>query len=116
MAWAGVIRAPRSFMTTYSSVLLFGHAHDQAVERVGDLALAAEAGIGLHVLGKVEHRLLHGRGLAGLLAPGFVDIDVAGGAGAGPAAIGVYARHVVLDGAFHDRQAVAHIDGMLGPV
>src|SRR6201996_114805 len=116
MAWACFIREPRSFIGGVLLVLLFGHAHDQAVQRIGHLDLARQARIGLHVLGEVEHRLLHGRGLARLRQPGVVDIDMAGGAGAGAAAVGVDARHIVLDRAFHDRQAGAHIDRMFGPV
>src|SRR5206468_734775 len=70
-------------------VLALRHGHGQAVQLVADLDLAGEAAVGLDVLGEVEHRLLHGGGGAGLVAPGFAHIDVAGGARAGAAAIGV---------------------------
>ena len=40
------------------------------------------------------------------------DIDLAGGAGAGPAAIGIDAGDQVLDRAFHQRPALRHLDGV----
>ena len=89
---------------------------DQAVEFVRHLDLAGEPGIRLDVLGEVQHRLLHGRGRAGLAAPGLVHIDVAGGAGAGAAAVGVDPGNVVLHGALHDGEAVLDVHHVLGAV
>ena len=56
------------------------------------------------------------RGLADLLAPGLVDIDVAGGAGAGAAALGLDAGDQVLLGRLHHRHAGLGIDDLLGAV
>src|SRR3712207_8990022 len=64
-------------------VLVARHAHDQAVERVADANLAGEAGVWLHLLGGVEHAFLHRGGLAPLLPPRLVHLDVAGGIGRG---------------------------------
>ncbi len=41
---------------------------------------------------------------------------MAGGAGAGAAAIGLDAGDVVVAGAFHDGQAVGNVNGVLGAV
>src|SRR5690606_3918013 len=98
------------------SVLGFGQADDQAVEVVRDPDLARQAAVRLHVRGEVEHRLLHRRGAAGLGLEVLVDIDVAGGAGAGPAAVGVDAGDVVADRPLHDGEAVLDLHDVLGPV
>src|SRR6185437_3945607 len=75
--------------------LLLGRAHDQPIELVGDLDLARQPRIGPHVVTEIEHVLFHRRWFAGLLAPGFVDINVAGGAGAGTAALRLNAGNIV---------------------
>jgi len=51
-----------------------------------------------------------GVGLADRRAPRLVDIDVAGRAGAGPAALGLDARHGVADRRFHHRGAGLDVD------
>ena len=66
--------------------LLRWRAQDEAVEFGLDGDLAAEAGVGLHVEGEVQHVFFHLRARAGLLDPGGVDINVAGRASAGAAA------------------------------
>src|SRR5262245_48875594 len=76
-------------------VLALRRRHLEPVEIVADLDLAGEARVLLHVLGEVEHGLLHRRRLADLGGERLVDIDMAGGARAGAAAIGVDARDVV---------------------
>ena len=82
-------------------MLAFRQADHQAFEGVGDLDLAGEARIVLHRLGEVEHRLLHRRAGAGLVEPGLVHIDVAGGAGAGAAAFSLDPGNIVADRGFH---------------
>src|SRR3990172_10354061 len=63
--------------------LLLRRAHHQPVELFAHLDLARQPRIRPHVVAEVEHVLFHRRGRAYLLAPSLVDIDVAGGAGAG---------------------------------
>src|SRR5437660_1571854 len=72
-------------------VLPFRHAHDQTAQLLAHLDLAGEAGIGLSGCGKAQHAcLLRARyRQPGLVEPARVDIDVAGGASAFAAAIGV---------------------------
>jgi len=52
-------------------------------------------------------------GRAGLVGPSLVNIDSAGGVGV--AAVCVDARDVVLDSAFHSREAGLDVDHMLVP-
>src|SRR6266851_210136 len=96
-------------------MLPFRHAHDQPVERLADLDLAGEAGIGFGGCGKAQHaRLLRaGHRQPGLVEPVRVDIDVAGGTGAFAAAIGVDARDVVVDRTAHDRLSDRQFDRVL---
>src|SRR5215510_13025934 len=93
-----------------SSRLPLRHAHHQAVELFGHLDLAREPRARPHVVAEVEHVLLHRRGTARALAPGIVDIDMAGRAGAGAAALGLDAGHVVLDRGFHHGRAELAFD------
>src|SRR5215470_9555431 len=86
------------------------HAHHQAVELVRHLDLTGEPRARPHVVAEVQHVLFHWRGLAGALAPGVIDIDVAGRAGTGAAALGLDAGHVVLDGSFHHGRAELAFD------
>ena len=91
--------------------------HHQAVQLVADLDLAGEAASWASTFSaKSSIDSSMAEGVAGLAAPGLVHIDVAGGAGAGAAAVGVDARDVVLDRPFHDRQAGLHVDDVLGAV
>src|SRR6476646_11915598 len=69
--------------------LLVGRAHHQAVKLLAHLDLARQPRIRPHVVAEIEHVFFHRRGIAGLGAPGFVDIDMAGGAGTGAAAFGL---------------------------
>src|SRR5438477_840886 len=85
-----------------ASALPLRRRHDKAVERVGHLDLAGQPRVRPHVEGKIQHVLFHRRGLAGLLPPRLVDIDVAGRARAGAAAFGLDAGHAVLDRRLHD--------------
>ena len=68
--------------------------------------------------GKAQHALFHRirLGQADAVEPGGVDVDMAGGAGALAAAIGVDPGHPVVDGAAHDRQPDRHLDLMRRPV
>src|ERR1700744_5586442 len=93
-----------------SSGLTLGRRDAEAVELVGHLDLARQARVRPHVEAEVEHVLFHRRGRTDLLLPGFVDIDMAGRAGAGAAALGLDARNGVADGRFHDGRAVLDID------
>src|SRR5208337_4130327 len=68
--------------------LFGGRRDDEAVQRLADLDLAGEPRIRPDLEGEVEHVLLHLRGLADDFSPVFRDIDVAGRAGAGAAALG----------------------------
>src|SRR5215831_10136334 len=83
---------------------------DEPVEFVGDLDLARQARVRPHVETEIQHVLFHRRRRADLLAPGFVDIDMAGGAGAGAAAFGFDAGNGVANGGFHDSRAVLDFD------
>src|SRR5260370_32204252 len=80
------------------SVLALGHADDQTVELLAHRNLTRQARIEFGLGGKAEHaRLLRPRHWrTRLVEPGRIDIDVAGGAGALTAAIGVDARHMLL--------------------
>jgi len=69
-----------------SSGLTLGRRNGETVEFVAHLDLARQARVRPHVEAEIEHVLFHRRGAADLLAPGFVDIDMARRAGAGAAA------------------------------
>ncbi|CCE07845.1 hypothetical protein BRAS3843_2460031 [Bradyrhizobium sp. STM 3843] len=84
---------------------------DQTIELVGHLDLARQARVRPHVIAEVQHVLFHRRRRPDLLAPGFVDIDMAGGAGAGAAAFGLDAGDGVADGRFHHGCAVLDLHG-----
>src|SRR5258708_29420648 len=71
-------------------------AHHEPVERRRDLDLARQPRIRAHIETEIQHVLFHRRRLAGLLAPGFVDIDVAGRAGASAPAFGLDAGNAML--------------------
>src|SRR5580698_6153558 len=79
----------RTLVPSPTSVLAFRHAHDEAVEFRRDLDLAGQPAVGFEVLREVEHRLFHVLLGVKLSEPGLIDIDMAGGAGAGAAAIGI---------------------------
>src|SRR3954468_13665700 len=97
-------------------VLRLRQADHQTVQGVGHGDLAGEPGIGLGRRGEAQHaRLLLAR-RAGLRQPGLVHIDMAGGAGAFAAAIGIDAGHAVVDRAAHDGEAFLQLDAVLGPV
>src|SRR6266545_8142505 len=76
-----VMRRPLSARAR--SRLALRGAHHQPVEHLAHLDLAREARVRLHVEGEVEHVFLHRRGLAGLLLPALVDVDVTGRTRAG---------------------------------
>src|SRR5437667_12639256 len=81
------------------------------LELLAHLDLAGESRVRLNVEGEIEHVLLHRRGLAGLLLPSLVDVDVTGRARAGAAAFGLDLRHTVLDRRLHDGRADLAVDG-----
>src|SRR5438045_1675576 len=81
------------------------NAHHESAEIVRDLDLAGETRVRPHVIAEVEHVLFHRRWAADLLAPFFLDIDMAGGAGTGPATFGLDAWDRVLDRGFHHGRA-----------
>src|SRR5438874_1592544 len=69
--------------------LLFGNPHAQAVECVGDFDLAGQSARIPHVESEIEHVFLHLGARAHFAHPFGLDIDMAGCAGAGAAAIGI---------------------------
>src|SRR5690349_8763669 len=105
-----------SYRRLRASELLGGNAHDEPVELRLELDLAGEAALIADVKGEIEHVLLHLRRRAGLVAPGIVDVDVAGGAGAGPAALGLDARHVIELRRLHERHLRLAFDHLLAVV
>src|SRR5271154_2853004 len=101
-----------SFMQVPSFLSLFGgRGHDQAVQRFADLDLAGEPRAGTHLEGEVEHVLLHLRGFANDRRPFRGDIDVAGRAGAGPAALGLNAWNGIAQRRLHHRRPDLRLDG-----
>src|SRR5262249_61371158 len=78
---------PRVPGTKRLAALVGWRAHHEPVQFLSDLNLARQTRVRLGVVGEVEHVLFHRRGFAGLFDPRFVDVDMAGGAGAGPAAL-----------------------------
>src|SRR6185503_20414084 len=78
-------------------MLAFGRSHDQSIERGRHLDLAGQPAVGLELDGEVQHLLFHVLARQQLRQPLRIDIDMAGGAGARPAAIGIDARDAVLD-------------------
>src|SRR3981081_270270 len=82
--------------------LPLGRAYHQALELSGDFDLAGQPRVRLHVVPEVEHVLFHWRRFTHHRAPGFVDMDVTGGAGAGPPAFRLDAGNAVLDRGLHD--------------
>src|SRR3954452_1053592 len=99
------------------SVLAFRQADNKPVERLGHGDLAGQARIGLRQRREAQHAgLLRARWRRTSGAkPGFIDIDMTGGAGALAAAIGVDTGDVVVDGAAHDRTPDRHLDKVLAP-
>src|SRR5262245_29092019 len=98
------------------SELLLGDLHRQPVKSVGDLDLAGQAAVVANVEGEVQHVLFHLVAGADPFPPFGLDIDMTGGAGAGAAAVGIDARHHVLDRRFHHGHAVLAFDLLLCPV
>src|SRR5215217_1116958 len=88
-----------------------GSVNDEPVEFGPDADLAREPRIGAHIKSEVEHVFLHGLRLARRGFPFFRDIDVTGGAGAGPTAFRLDTRNAVADGSFHDGCALLRLDG-----
>src|ERR1700722_10851447 len=86
-------------------------SHGQPVEFLAHLDLARQPRARLHLIGEIEHVLFHRRRLADLLPPSVVNIDVAGRAGAGPAAFRLDAGNAVLDRRLHDGRADLAVDG-----
>ena len=66
----------------------------------------------VHIGREIQHGLLHVAFGRQLRLPAGSDIDLAGGAGAGPAAIRIDAGDQVLYRAFHQRPAFGHLHRM----
>src|SRR3712207_1266900 len=96
-----------------SSKLLLRYLDPKPIELGANLDLTGQAARVAHVEGEIEHVLFHLAARARLLAPFGLDIDMAGRAGAGAAAVGVDAGHHVLDRGLHHRQAGLALDGLL---
>src|SRR6185312_12680827 len=94
----------------YGLSLPLGNTDDEAVQFVAHLDLAGKARIRANVESEVEHVLFHRLRLADDAGPPLVDVDMAGSAGAGPAAFGLDARNAVADGVFHHRRTVLGVD------
>jgi len=94
-----------------TSGLPFRRRHHEAVEVVAHLDLARQARVRPHVETEIQHVFFHRGRSADLLAPGFVDIDVAGRTRAGAAAFGFDARNGVADRGFHHGRAVLDFNG-----
>src|SRR5689334_8155120 len=105
-----------SFGMNFRSELLVGDADHEPFEILGHLDLAGEPALRPNVEGKIEHVLLHLLGLAGLLAPRFVNVDVACRTGAGPAAFGGNAGDRILHRGLHHRHAGLRLDDALNPI
>src|SRR5690606_6442976 len=67
---------------------------------------------GTEILGEVEHVLLGLAALAGECRPRLVDVDMAGCAGALPAAVAVDPGHGMVRRRLHQRRADRHVDRM----
>ena len=79
---------------------------DEAVEIVAHLDLARQATGVVHIEREIEHVFFHGRGTTDGFPPAFVNVDMAGGAGAGAATFGDDAGHGIHDRCFHHGRAV----------
>ena len=100
-----------------AQILLLRHPHDQPVEVVGDPQLAGQPALRrVGLPGEVEHVLLHRLPRRQPVDPGGVDVDVAGRAGAGAAAVGLDAGDAVVARALHHRQTGRHLDLVRGAV
>src|SRR5271169_39132 len=99
-------------------MLTLRHADHQSVELLAHRDLARQARIEFTLGGKAQHaRLLRPwHRSPGLVEPGRIDIDMAGGAGTLAAAIGVDAGHVVVDRTAHHRETDRHLHRMFGAV
>src|SRR5271168_1043464 len=84
--------------------------HRQPVKVVAHLDLARQPRIGLNLVGEIQHILFHRRRFANLLAPGFLDIDVTGRAGARAAAFRLDPRHAIFDRGLHHGRADFALD------
>src|SRR3990172_8140175 len=96
--------------------LFLGDADDETVERIGHFDLTAQAAFLADVEGKVEHIFFHLLWRAGRLAPSLIDIDVTGGTGASPAALGSNAGDRILHRRLHNRHARFGLDDALSAV
>src|SRR6516225_5290825 len=91
--------------------LTLGRRDQKTIQLVAHLDLTRQPRIRPHVETEVQHVLFHRRRRTDLLAPGLVDIDMAGGASAGAATLGLDARDRITDRPFHDGGAVLDFDG-----
>src|SRR5690606_15105820 len=82
----------------------------QTVESIAHLDLAAEAAGGFYLEGEIQHVLFHMRRRADDFGPRLIDIDMAGGAGAGAAAFADNAGNRVHHRGFHNGGAVLRLD------
>ena len=78
-----------------------GDVEDEPVQRVGNVDLAGKPAVIAEIFCKLQKLCFHlaFHGAANLVDPGRIDIDMAGGAGADPAAIPVNAGNVIGSGA-----------------
>src|SRR5262249_45730793 len=108
-------RGPAPVPCPRSLRLLVRCRHHEPVKVFGDFDLTRQPRTRANIIPEIEHVLFHWRWTADLLAPGFIDIDMASGASAGPSALGLNARDVVADRGFHDRRAQFGFDSAARP-
>ena len=77
--------------------------------------MAGEAGVGLHCHGVIQHHGLIGIGGDEFVHPFFRHIDMAGGAGAGAAALGLDGQPIIADD-LHRPPARKAVEPVLGAV
>src|SRR4051812_5642751 len=111
-------RASTLIRSLFSALLelLCRHANHEPVELGRNLDLAAEPALIAHIEGEIEHVLLHLGRLAGLLAPGFVHVNVARRARACTTALGLDSRHAVVLGRLHEGHSRLALDHLLAIV
>jgi hypothetical protein len=90
-------------------MLRFGQSDYQTVQIILEDYLTRQSGIILKFRNQIEHVFFAVTALAGTRHPGWIDIDVAGGARAIAAAIAIDAVDTVVGGSSHQGGARGHV-------